>query len=926
MKNKMIYCLLIVSALLFGMQQQQPAIEQLRGLLANVDKDPNAVATLLWESLSCPEQLSVMLALIRQQGQPQLEHAIAGEILRHSYNIHDILFANITAFLPVSMRSSGIQHLLLFGGARYICAYTNSDDMLCWDIERGVSTACWRQKISNEGYSFSDERDALVYRVKDELVYHKVADGSKKVLKISAHESVYSDAGGRFVLVGPDFRQLDKLTPRDRCYKIFDFERPDHVVILPGIDYHNSMSISADKAFIVVDESRQVGGRVVLVKKLVATASGQVNDIWAQEPRELWRQHTSIFSPTSKYLALGVGSPEMVVFDLTRDIRNPVLKVSCSEGLYKNITFLEHDLCVIERTMPTSGTSVDIIDIKTGESRYSCVVSQCIVAPHRLFVAFMHGYDIALYDVAQQKITRKIQVPVPSDLCALSGNGTFVAVKEKDGEGCLSVYALASGGLMLRVQSACDKCIFHDHEAYLIGMVTDELKENRSMCFWNVATGQSLGTWNAAEQHDICYKDGCPLVMVNYDIPYKSFYITRTQDIIKLDRMLCELTSIEKALQLAIISNRHALVEHTENFLTYVSDEYTKRKLCMRGQYTESMLAALDRLVAYDACLKWLESLPKEHIADEGLQNPAKKRAKKERDIFNHDPLEVDCKKIKFGRVKSEFLASRSLSEHIKKFSCFCAQLERLSVLPADDQKEITAKLCRTTIYKYIQLLKDELRVNPNCLEEGAWQYQVFRLVLIWLPALEKNLIESMKAYNRERVIRYYNAVLPGDGSIYSVVAQKIRGFIMCLQGGTESQIDHARHDVENAYMRAVGAEFEFDKILPFLNMNIRKYILDLYGLYQKRRALLSGDFVRPADVVLERLMREANMFVQHQQFHINVLPLWIAEQTDKIRTVAAMDDVAKLDKAQAANLVFYSAIKDFIDYYLGYSSTAPIV
>jgi len=917
MKNSILLCLMSVTFLFFGMQQpSQPVVKKLQDLFVNGDKDSRVIADMLWESLSEPVQLHAMLKLIREQAQPQLEHSITEELLKHADNIHTFLFDNVTVPLPVSMRWTRINHLFFLSEARYILGYVDPGKMLCWDMHTGLARACWQQNIPcEEGYNISSSHDSLVYKIQGTLMRSTGAAACSKTLALSDHESVYAGFGGRFVLVGPNLEKIKDLKDSERCYKILDFENHGRSIILPGPSYFNSITVSADEAFIIVHEERYDGQKRTIIQQLIVVASGQVFNVCDKGFQQVCG---CLFSPSGRYLAVGLESSDVEIFDLTQGSSpRSIAKISSDEGAYINGQFLHNDTWLIEHISSVHGRSIHILDLKIGQSVYTGAVSQCIAAPQGKFVALMRGSEIALYDVARRVIIKNFSMLGPIDLCALSRDGKYLAVKEKDDDQCLSVYACASDSLLLRAPTDCNTFIFHEQEAYLIGMHIDEFNKTKLMCFWNVETGQYLGRWIADHMSDVYFKAGCPMAMVNYSMVPKSFLITRVEDIIKLDRMLCELAHIETALRLAVISNRNVLVEHTEQLLRFISDEYSQGRACTYGQYTASLLATLDRLVEYDTCLKWLESFSGTSSASDQMQCPARKRSKKERNIFEKDLFDVGGHQLKRSSGKTDFLESGLLQGNVNRFLSFCERLQQLAVLPAQDQKEISRKLCPVEIFRYIGLVRDELLTNLRCLHEGSWQYQAFRLILTWLPVCEKTLPGLITAYNRDRVVGFYNNAYPSDNSLHSLVAHKMREFIVCVQDGSESQIRHAKQELEVIYFKVVGAAFELNKVLPLLN--IRKEVLSSCKAYHIRGDLLNKSDVLPPLECLQNLLDLSREFVRDKKSQGCLAPRWAVEELEQIENIVAIGDVKKLNKSQLISLMFLPTFKDFFDYCCSY-------
>lgn len=915
-KAGILCCLVCATSILFSMQQPRQSIfEQLQILLTHVDKNSKAIADLLWDSVGAQKQFQGMIELIHAQKQPQLEYAVAQEILKHAANIHALLFENVVSSFPVSMRWTHINDLLCLYDARYILGYVEPGKMLCWDTQKGSAKVCWQQNIPYQDcYNISSSYDSLVYRVNDALKRYSGETSTDEILMISAHESVYSELGGRFVLVGPNLEKLKDLEKSERCYKILDFEKPERKIVLPGSSYFNTITVSADNAFIIVDEERYEGQKHCIVKQLISTATGEIFNLYDQGLQPVCR---CTFSPSSRYIAVGVESSNFMIFDVTQRVPRAVVTITCDEGVYSNITFLENDACLIEHISATRGRSINVLDLKTGQSIYTTsTVTQCIVAPQGKFIALAHESDIALYDVAQHRVTKNIHMPISVALCALSKNGKYLAVKEKDDEQCLSVYACESENLLLRVPTTCNKFMFYDNEAYLIGMVIDEFSKTKSICFWNVETGHYLGSWNAGRTCAVYSKDGCPQVMVNYTMAPKSFLIMRVDDIIKLDRMLSELAQIEIALKLAIVSNRNVLVEHTEHLLRFISDEYTQKQACVYGQYTASLLAALDRLVAYDACLNWLVPAQEPSSTSVTMQCPAKKRVKKEQGVCERELLEVGQKQLKFSGEKDDFLKSKSLQESLNRFLFFGEQIQKLADLPLQDQKEIMGKICPAEVFKYMVFLRNELRENSRCLYEGSWQYQALRLCLTWLPVCEKNLPNLIKEYNRNRVVGYYNNLYPVDDSMYSLVAQKIREYITCVQNGTESQIQQTKQELDVMYCKVVGNVFASDTILLLLKLDAKT--LHLCRAYQQYYDLCHnhslGFCIMPS--YLQELLCNSKAFIQGIKSQIHVAPIWVFEQLEKLERIAAIGDVEKLDMQQRICLVFFPNFKKIFDSY----------
>ncbi len=895
----------------FSMQQSR--FEQLQILLGNVDTHSKSIADLLWDSIGDQKELQRMLELIHAQKQPRLEYAVAQEILRHADNIHALLFNNVVCSFPVSMRWTRINNLLCLSDARYILGYVEPGKMLCWDTQKG-SKACWQENIPYEDYyNISPSFDSLVYRVNDALMRCSGETNTDKTLIIAAHESVYSKLGGRFVLVGPNLEKLKDLDQSERCYKILDFENPDRKIILPGSSYFNAMTVSADNAFIIVDEKRYEGQRCCIVKQLVSTATGEVFNLYDQGLETIGECR---FSPSNRYIAVGAGPSKFMVFDITQRVPRAVVTITCDEGVYGNVAFLEYDACLIEHISATRGRSINILDLKTGQSVYTSAVAQYIVAPQGKFIALAHEADIALYDVAQHKVIKNIHASIPVTVCALSKNGTYLALKEKDDEQCLSVYACASESLVLRVPTTCNKCMFHDKEAYLLGMVINEFNKTKSICFWNVENGHYLGSWNAGSTCAVCYKDGCPQVMVNYMSTPKSFCIMHVDDIIKLDSMLSGLSNIETALKLAIVSNRNVLVEHTEHLLRFIPDEYIQKQGCAYGQYTASLLAALDRLVDYDACLNWLIPAQEKPLTHTPMQCPARKRVKKEQDVCEKDLLEIGKKHVTCSSEKDDFLKSRSLQESLHRFSIFGEQIQQLAGLPLQDQKEIIRQICPAEVFKYMIFLRNGLQENSRCVCEGSWQYQALRLSLIWLPVCEKNLLKLLKEYNRNRVVGYYNNVYPSDDSMYSLVALKIREYITYIHNGTEAQIQQTKQDLDTMYCKVVGNAFGSDTILQHLKLDEKT--LNACKAYQQYYDLCHsfslGLCIMPS--YMQELLRHVRAFIQDKRSRLHIAPIWVLEQLEKLEKIVAIGDIEKLDMQQRMCLVFFPHFKRFFDSY----------
>jgi hypothetical protein len=356
-------------------------------------------------------------------------------------------------------------------------------------------------------------------------------------------------------------------------------------------------------------------------------------------------------------------------------------------------------------------------------------------------------------------------------------------VEENDGSEDVSVYSVQSDKLLMRFpkdEKDMEYCFYNNNEQYLIGcshLFDRRFSDNSkiSVSFWNVATGQHIGTWTAQGNKEnklkiyIHYNDASPQFFLTYCGDTKTFSCLRMEDVVAFDMSLNNLNSIDKALELALVSNKHAMSLHIQKIPNFIKTD-SDMDLVKSSLYEPKIF---DRLFAYDACLNHVKN---QLSTPEQSEEPAKSdaiNAQRNWLTFDRSKLKVDSKKI-----ESLFHKASSLRDNIIKIEDNLLQ-EYLALSP--EKRKCVCKNLNTPMFEW---------------------YLNQRSVIYELPGGRESLLKCGKD-------------LALDDPLYVVLLNRCLDLVPSL----ESQLNHELIELEPKSFETDTTTFDlFPEIDPWLH------------------------------------------------------------------------------------------------------------
>lgn len=535
-----------VSMHLMSMQEQTH--ETMLKLLQQQPQNAEAIAELLWESTHNVYECKIALDLIISHAPKTMHHAIAQSILAHGHHIKNKLLPNLVTTFKQTSPFQNFQFFEISNNLRYMVALSDTY-MCCWDLMSKNSYPVLSAKITPLNlFKFSQNSANLFYLEPHAIVRHTFDTGKQVHIPLTEGSSINA-LFDRFVAV---------IESSGHMLKIFDFDHPVKPLPIPA-ECKFLLDVSPDNKYLLLLARDNT---IILYNGETGTASA-LDKIQSITPKAY------IFSPDSHYILTGIGTGTLTQWPLEHGTARQIRTYSTESGfIYKKASMLAEGKILLELSSHGS-TSITISDLQSGsEKLYPEVISYKISADNN-FIAYYKDNTIFVVDVQHQNLKQAIHCGFGSDAYYISPHGTYIAIKDITD---ITVYSTDDGSILMRfLPDAPEYCFDETHEQYLIGYLGYDIQsDSQTTVFRNVYTGEYIGKYSVPNITLPTSKiiNSCCKLIFNYYTDTKTFKMLKMDDIFQLDTELNNLQSINKALELALESNKQFMHSHVSKLAT----------------------------------------------------------------------------------------------------------------------------------------------------------------------------------------------------------------------------------------------------------------------------------------------------------------------------------------------------------------------
>ena len=871
--------------------------------------DPQAIAQLLWESKQMPAVLMRMLDMLHHNPHTELDHTIAQSILSHARLLRPLLFNNIIVKQTVSLPCEKLDFVEMSPDFRYIKGEC-CNELVCWDRCSREAEPCFSARFSGSSCcnTFSPDGDYLVvYSAGNAVIRHTFSTNSDVRLKLSSCERVVS-LNKKFMLVSVKKNKSSKI-------KIIDLEHPD-LPIFNGVRPY--LEESPDNRFLIVNKRSNQDSSLICVETKVSIP------LVYNGNKE---KGGNVFSPTGNYLITGICTSTLTVWDLSTNEARAVYALKTDDGtVYDRVSVPVKEYMIIEKNIELNKKQLQVVELKSGNIIYSGISSKDYEVGAAVgYLAMPVNNAIAIYNIQARMLSKTLQFNCPVHISAYSPKGTYMAVKESDDDGKVNIYSVESGNCLMRISDDNRMfCFYNDDDRYLVGW------NHKNVSFWNVLTGKHLGTLDLDNLPTMYFKDHCPYMFVGYCAKTKTFSSLCMDDVVKFDATLDGLNNIEKALELAIISNKLSLVSYVHRLEESASGDYGIKNGKPCDPFTTPLLDVLDHLTVCDDCITCIEaaggySCAQARETDLDIE-PACKRhhsAVDQIDLSRHDWLTINQ-----SQLMAESHTCTLLCEEAKcvadKIRIFDDQLKEFCTLPPEVQQTVSSAMFPSRIFNYYLMFKDTLLELASdkvltLAPEKSWQYSALKLCLTWLPMLEEQRQRLIFKQKEAMFVYYFNHMseLTETDDPLRLVAQALQKYLVALERCTDDEIVRAKDVFAKQYRVSVGQEVD---IKNFINCSLKvsaflmltcKAQEDFQELCNKSKGIT---YNADQEALLQRELEENRASIEVILKVKDNWQGWWREQLDMLKEIFASDKVQAFDDKQRACLQFAKKFKSYID------------
>ncbi len=743
-KSFMLFSCLCMPGILFGMEQQSKEA-QLINLLKKGDAP--AIAELLWASTDQPGEFGSLVGLLKSIENEQIKGQIAQAILSKAKNLRPLLFHNLIVQYNVSCR-----HRLyapdISPNFRYLCAYAGSYKLYCWDTYSQEIEPCF--SVTQNCYSkiFTTDGNYLIYNTDDYVARRTLATADEIRIPIR-NKTTVSLLNDRFVFIEPPI--IEQNRPGKKNIEILDFEHPDKRRSL-SIDDHELMMfcnpcISPDNKFVVLAKG----------KYLVHLETGKVTILDAD--KVLSGDRVALFSKDGQFLITNdshVYGGMITVWNLESDDPKIIMQIPASQAAFCGQS--QEYLIFIEQSFGTSNDKkISIVDLHSKNTVFTELIKDYSLSSDGRYIAMAFNTEIGIYDLKLKSYTKRMLFNFPIRNCKISSHGTYVAVdKANNASNQVGVYSVQSGqGLMEFIPGTYEFYFYDNDERYfIIDQASDLLFSklthlnltssnftNKSISFFNVATRTFIGSWSPKNNgvFSIHRKGYAPELFLSYCEDTKSFSSLKMADIIAFDRQLNALNDIEKALELALVSEKPDLVLYNRNLLKVwktSKDKFDSLKV----------FYFLEKLYAYDACIAYLRA-QLDDPSSQAQGEPVKKKKKIEspQDWLTIDQsglsIDSDSWLLFVKKVRQQHYTISNSIGNIDELFIKYVHLQQAGIVK--EMIEIPTQLLK--LHEKLKnmipalLFKNQFRLSP----EQSWQKEALEVYFAVLQDLVPKLTQS---------------------------------------------------------------------------------------------------------------------------------------------------------------------------------------
>jgi hypothetical protein len=519
--------------------------EMMLKLLQQQPQNAEAIAELLWKSTHNIYEYRTALDLIISHAPKTMYHAIAQSILTHGHDIKNKLLPNLVTTFKQASPFLNFQFFEVSNNLRYMVALSDTY-MCCWDLMSKNSYPILLTEITRLNlFKFSQNSANLLYLEPHAVVRHTLDKGKQVRIPLTEGSSINA-LFDKFVAI---------IESSEHMLAIFDFDNPDKPLPIPA-ECKFLLDVSQDNKYLLLLTRDNT---LILYNRETGTASA-LDKIQTITPKAY------MFSPDSHYILTGIGTGTLTQWQLEHGTARQKRTYSTgSEFIYKKASMLAEGKMLLELSAHGS-TSITISDLQSGsEELYPEVLSYKISADNN-FIAFHKDNTIFVTDVQQQKLKTAIRCGFDPDAYYISPHGTYIAIKDTTG---MTIYSTEDGSILMRfLTDASEYCFDETHEQYLIGYLGYDIQsDTQTTVFRNVCTGQFIGKINIALPFSKIINSCCKLIL-SYNTDTQTFKILKIDDVLQLDTELNNLQSINKALELALESNKQFIHSHVAELAT----------------------------------------------------------------------------------------------------------------------------------------------------------------------------------------------------------------------------------------------------------------------------------------------------------------------------------------------------------------------
>lgn len=878
MKRLFLLCIaMLTTQIIYCMQPQEEIILQdMDALLREETPNYGAIADLLWEATETPAQLPLLFDKINAKFSQEECSCIVRFILSHGTDLYDFLFAQLFTEGTIHFqedKQSKVEWLDISPRGNFLIGQV-AGQVFYGDLRsrplKVIAQKILDNPIHDFQYAFSENEDWLVYAYYP-YIYRTNLRTSKtekisypyKKLKSDATSHIKIEAlTGCFVIVSTS----DKLTVSDQEKDILKvYERKgqssdrrfvDELKIVcfdelaRTIDFNNIhkryavLGMCPKKRFIIIQDGYSTK---ILFDLHTKRSFPLINNVKAE------------FSSNGDYLIQGIGTQTLSCVDLRGDTLCNIQLCSARPGMVFDNTMVLAERCVIAREVFPGGSEtltynpsqgwrrkvgdesgrLYIMDMIEHTVEYRDLYGNYVVSPVGTHIAWAFNNDLYIYDICLH-VEKRLSLNKAYKLQALSPKGIYVVASCDDSMDETTIFSVESQERLMRIPLMSYYMFYKNDDRYLMGM-----KQSLNSCcethvhackkivgsafyMWNLLAKKCVGTWEDSKSpHDKSFINlyeyqSFPVLALRCSEQQQSFSMLSINDVIAHDAQLESLSHIEQAMQLALLSNKVAMVQHIENLSEMASKEFLLTPYLTSESFSYSFVTSANRIQEYDACLTSIAQYIQAHSAPVCGHMSAKRQKTiddpKVRSMITgacaqwFQPLDEECMDALHSKAQQSGVSFAEMDSLMKEYYS----------LPAPAQWLVSTMSCQGALLpNYFKLcsvmhgLASEHGVS--LLPSRSWLFRVLDIYLTWAPKLKDLLKKQIKL---AKIVFYFNeGVEESDGDDLKEVAVLFRSYLASFNRDDINEIGQCRSRLYVRLHALFGPSFILGHMLPLCKL-----------------------------------------------------------------------------------------------------------